>query len=110
MMRTALCLLPSRRFAATFAVARPLAAPTTVTASEAVEPVTAALIALAIAVGLAHHRGGAFLVLVDPDGEIAQHVFRETLLPLDFGECGRRRIELEHREVGLAVLPDAERE
>src|SRR5205085_3754115 len=39
-----------------------------------------------------------------------QHVFGKPLLALDFGQRGRRRIELEQREVRLAVLTDAERE
>src|ERR1700752_3769846 len=119
MLRIAWCLRLRRRgfFAAFFATASAaitaratVAAVTAVTAIEAVETVAAAFIALAITVGLAHHRGRAFLVLVDTDGEIAQHIFRETLLPLDLGECGRRRIELQHGEVRLAILLDAERE
>src|SRR3954464_1204953 len=115
-MRTALCLLLGRSgFFAAFIAPAWAAIPagttvSTVTPIESVEPVATPLVTLAVAVDLAHHRGGAFFVLVDTDGQIAQHVFGETLLALDFGECGRRRIELQHGEVRLAVLPDAERE
>src|SRR5205814_1628073 len=126
MMRTAWCLLLARRhcrrrrrlFAVTRA-ARPVAAiPAIAKAVAAIaeavatiaEASTAALVALAVAVGLAHHRGRALFVLVDAHRQVAQHVFRQPLLALDLGQRGRRRVELEHGEVGFAVLADAERE
>src|SRR5262249_41059396 len=50
-----------------------------------------------------------FFVLVDAHGQVADHVFGEPLLPLDLGQRRRRRVELEHGEVGFAVLANAER-
>ena len=46
-------------------------------------------------------------MLVHANGEIAQHVFVEPLLPLDLVERGRRRIDVEQREMRLAVLAQA---
>ena len=46
-------------------------------------------------------------MLVDADGEEADDVFVEALLPLDLGDRGGRRIDVEEREVRLAVLLDA---
>src|SRR5690349_4908800 len=115
MLRTALCLLLGRSgfFAAFLAAASATitarATVTAITTIVAVKPITAAFVALAITVGLAHHCGGAFLVRVDADGEVAQHVFGNALLALDLGKRGRRRVDLEHCEVRLAVLLDAER-
>ena len=68
----------------------------------------AALVALTVAIDLAHHRGRTFLQLFDAHGEIADDVFVDALLTLDFGERGCRRIDVEKREVRLAVLLDAE--
>src|SRR5262249_14490194 len=65
------------------------------------------LVALAVAVDLAHHRGGAILERVDANGQIAQDVLAEPLLPLDLVEGGGRRVDVEHREMGLAVLAQA---
>ena len=44
---------------------------------------------------------------LDADGEIAQHVFVEPFLALDFVERGRRRIDVDQRHVRFAVLADA---
>src|SRR5262249_57928108 len=41
------------------------------------------IVALAVTVGLAHHRGGAVLVLVHPNREVAQHILADPLLSLD---------------------------
>ena len=76
----------------------------------AVEAIAAALIAIAVAIGLAHHRRGAFLVRIDAHRYVAQHVFVQALLPLDLGQRGGRGVELEQGEMRLAVLADAERE
>src|SRR5262249_40687412 len=65
------------------------------------------LVALAVAVDLAHHRGGAILERVHANGQIAQDVLAEALLPLDLVEGGGRRVDVEHREMGLAVLAQA---
>ena len=46
-------------------------------------------------------------MLVDAHGEIAQHVFVDALLPLDLGDRGRRRVDVDQREMRLAVLADA---
>src|SRR5262249_51706942 len=62
------------------------------------------IVALAVAVGLAHHRGGAFLVLVHPNRQVAQHILAEPLLSLDLVEGGRRRVDIEQGEMRLAVL------
>src|SRR5262245_50686170 len=47
-----------------------------------------AIVPLAIAIDLAHHRGWAFLVLVDPNGEVAQHILAQPFLALDLVERG----------------------
>src|SRR5947209_11506377 len=112
MRRIAWCLLLGRRSFGLFAALTPRAA-ITIAAIETiatVEPATAALVAFAIPVDFAHHRGGAFLVLVNAHRQMPQHVFGEALLPLDLGHRRGRRIELEQREVRLAVLADAEGE
>src|SRR5882757_206824 len=64
----------------------------------------AAIVAITVAIGLAHHRGGAFLVLIDANGEIADHVFADPLLPLDLGDGRRRAIDVQENEMGLAIL------
>src|SRR4051812_16042580 len=117
MLRIAWCLLLRRCGGRVSVVARAaIVAPrsaVTIAAIEAVAPVeaaTAALVTFAIPVDLAHHRRGAFLVFVDTHRQRPQHVFGEALLPLDLGQRSRRRIELEQREVRLAVLADAKRE
>src|SRR5689334_7718170 len=69
-----------------------------------------ALVALAVAIGLAHHRRRAFLELVNAHRQVAQDVFVDPLLPLDLDDRGRRRIDVQQREMRLAVLSDAERE
>ena len=51
----------------------------------AAEP-AATVVTIAIAIGLAHHRRGTFLVLFHPNGEIADDVFADAFLPLDFGD------------------------
>src|SRR5256885_12714050 len=89
------------------AVATKSAAATKAIAAVA-EAAAATLVALAVALDLAHHRRRAFLQLVDANGEIAQHVFVDALLALDLGQRRGRRIDVEQREVGLAVLADAE--
>src|ERR1700740_2662186 len=62
------------------------------------------LLAVAIAIGFPHHRGGAVLVGVDAGRSIPQHFFVETLLTLDLGERGGRCLKVQEGEVGLAVL------
>src|SRR4051812_33734922 len=116
MMRTAWCLLLRRCGGRVSVVARtPVVTAWATIAIAAIETVatveaaTAALVTFAIPVHLAHHRGRALLVLVDAHRQRPQHVFREALLPLDLGQRGGGRIELEQREVRLAVLADAER-
>src|SRR5687767_14153411 len=109
MLRIAWCLLLARPSFGFVAALAPRAA-ITITAIETVATVeapAAALITIAISVGLAQHRRGTFLVLVDAHREVAQHVFRETLLPLDFADGRGRRVELEQGEMRLAVLADA---
>src|SRR5262249_20048239 len=68
------------------------------------ETAAPALIALAIPIDLAHHHRGAFLELLDPHREVAQHIFIEPLLPLDLVDHGRRRVEVHEGVVRLAVL------
>src|SRR5439155_6096950 len=63
-----------------------------------------AILALAIAVGLAHHGGRTFLVLVHSDGEIAQYILVEPLLPLDLVERSRRRLDIEQGKMRLAIF------
>ena len=94
--------------AAATAVAIPVTAEAAATAA-AIAEAAAAIVALAIAIDLAHHRGGAFLVLLDADREVAQHVLVEPFLPLDLVDRGRRRVDVEQREMRLAVLAHAGR-
>src|SRR3954468_15814295 len=108
MRKTAWCLLLGHGVVAitstaAFAVTpRPTIAPVAAIETVApVEPAAAALIALAIAVRLAHHCRGTFLVLVDAHREVAQHVLAQTLLAFDLGDRGSRRIEPEQGEMRL---------
>src|SRR5690348_7650520 len=96
-------VVAARAALATVAVAA-IAAVATIAVAEAAAAVTALV---AVAVRLAHHRRGAFLELFDADGEIAQHVLREALLALDLGQRSGRRLDVEQRDVRLAVLADA---
>src|SRR5258708_3205939 len=109
MLRIAWGLHLSRGFVGV--VATPIAPPRAVPPVEGVTPgetATTALVAVAITVHFAHHRGGTLLVLVDAHRDIAQHVLAQAFLALDLGQRGRRRVEPKHREVRLAVLADAE--
>src|SRR5262249_47021197 len=74
------------------------------------ETATVAFVAFAIAVGLAHHGRGAFLQRVDANGEKAQHVLVDALLPLDLRDGGGGCIDVEEREMRLAVFAHAERQ
>ncbi len=49
-------------------------------------------------------------MLVDADGHEAQDVFIDAHLALHLGDRRRRRVDVEERVVGLAVLLDAVRE
>src|SRR5262249_56077403 len=62
------------------------------------------IVALAVTVGFAHHRGGAVLVFVHPNREVAQHILADPLLSLDLVEGGRRGVDIEQGEMRLAVL------
>src|SRR4030088_3701577 len=74
-------------------------------AAIAVAPEAAAtVVAITIAIGLAHHRRGTFLVLLDANGEIADHVFADPLLALDLGDRRRGAIDVEQHEMRLAIL------
>src|SRR5580704_600374 len=70
-------------------------------------PVAAALVAIAVAVGLAHHRRRTGLVLVHPHRNGAQHILADVLLPFDLDEGRRRRLDIHQSEMRLAVLADA---
>ena len=61
-------------------------------------------------VALAQHRRRAGLVLVDAHGDEADHVFVEAELTLELDDRRRRRVDVHQREIGLAVLLDAEGE
>src|SRR4051794_10624910 len=69
--------------------------------------IAAALVALAVAVRLAHHRGWLGLMLIDPDGEITQDVFVDALLPLQFRQRRSRRVDVHKRHMRLTVLAHA---
>src|SRR5262249_51596210 len=91
--------------ALTLAIATVLAAVTIAEAAAVTIPkAETAIIALAIAVDLTHHRGGTFLVLVHANREVAQHILAEPLLSLDLIEGGRRRVDIEQGEMCLSVL------
>src|SRR5579872_7227029 len=92
------------------------AARTAITAETTIAAITAIAIApeaaativtLAVAIGLAHHCRGAFFVLLDANGEVADHVFADPFLALDLGNCDRRCVDVEQHEMRLAVLVHA---
>src|SRR4029077_13792291 len=105
-----------RRFNFVGAFARtPVAVARTVTAiaavsetvaavSETIAAVASAVVAVAITLRPAHHRRRALFVLLDPDGEVAQHVFVEAFEPLDLVDRGRRCIDVHEGEMRLPVL------
>src|SRR5712672_1263470 len=72
-------------------------------ATEAAFAVTAetaaAIVAFAVTIGLAHHRRGTFLMLFDANGEVADDVFADPLLPLDLRDRSRGRIDVDQHEV-----------
>ena len=70
----------------------------------------APVVPLPVAIGFAHHCGRAFLELVHANGEIAQYILVEALLSLDLVECGGRRVDIEHREMRLAILAQTVRQ
>ena len=74
------------------------------TAAVAITKTESPIVALAVAIDLAHHRGWAFLVLVHADGDVAQHVLAEPFLTLDLVESSSRRVDVEEGEMRLAVL------
>src|SRR6476661_7220533 len=91
-----LSLLASRAGRGVFVVAFPRRTAVALTLAIAAVLATVAIAeaaALTIAVDLAHHRGGTFLVHVHANREVAQHVLAEPLLPLDLVEGGRRRVD-----------------
>ena len=46
-------------------------------------------------------------MLFDAHGDVAQDFFVQALLPLDLVECGGRRIDVQQREMRLAILAQA---
>src|SRR6476659_9929200 len=76
----------------------------TKTTAVAVAKTEAAFLAFAFAIRFAHHGRGSFLVLINPDGEIAQHVLAEPFLAFDLIERGRRRFDIEEREMCLTIF------
>src|SRR5215217_7961309 len=67
----------------------------------------AAWTTLAVLVAAAHHRRRALLVLVDLDGEEADHILVDVRLALELGNGRGRRVDVEHYVMRLAVLRDA---
>src|SRR5689334_8812223 len=96
----------ARSALATEAAAIAIAATETATFALAAEA-AAAIVTLAVAIGLAHHGGGAFLELLDANAQVAEHVFADPLLALDLGDGRGRRIDVEQHEMRLAILVDA---
>src|SRR3984893_8990342 len=72
----------------------------------AAEP-AATVVAITIAIRLAHHGRRTFFVFFDANGQIANHVFADPLLALDLGDSGRRRVDVQQHKMGLAVLVHA---
>jgi hypothetical protein len=58
----------------------------TVSALAVAAEATAPVIALTVAIGLAHHRRGTFLMLFDANGEVTDHILADALLALDLGD------------------------
>src|SRR2546430_11101821 len=46
----------------------------------------------------------SFLELIDPEGQIAQHVLVDPHRPLELGDRRRRRLDVEQDVMALAVL------
>src|SRR4051794_18830512 len=69
----------------------------------AVAPITA-VTPRALLVAAAHHCRRALFMLVDPDGEKADHVLVDVRLTLELGDCSSRSIEVERDVMRLAVL------
>src|SRR5262245_48481000 len=69
--------------------------------------VVAPIAPIAVAVRLSHHCGRTILKRIDTDREIAEHIFVQTFLTLDFVERGRRRINIEQSHVRFTVLANA---
>src|SRR6185312_7537434 len=82
-------------------------APETAFAIAAEAATAATVVAITVAIGLAHHRRGTFLVFVDTNAEVADHVFADPLLPLDLGDRGRRTVDVQKHEMRLAILVHA---
>ena len=57
-----------------------------------------------VAVTLLQHRRRAFFERIDAERHEAEDVFVDAHLALHLGDRGRRRVDVEQREVGLAVL------
>src|ERR1700730_5286247 len=67
----------------------------------------ATVVAITIAIRLAHHGRRTFFVFFDANGQIANHVFADPLLALDLGDSGRRRVDIQQHKMCLAVLVHA---
>src|SRR5262249_17814868 len=73
----------------------------------ATESATTTVVTITVTIGLAHHRGRAFLELLDANAQITDHVFADPLLALNLGDRRRRRVDVEQHEMRLAILVDA---
>src|SRR6185436_519398 len=91
--------------AAATAISTEAAATATETTAFAAEAPAVAVAAL-VAVALAHLDRRLGLVRLDPDCQEAKDVGGEPHTPLHLGHGGRRRIDVDQREVRLAILLD----
>jgi len=80
-----------------------------VAAVSPIKPVAAPVVAVTITLHPAHHGGRTLFVFLDPNRQIAQHILVETLQPFDLVDRGRRSIEVQKGEMGLAILAQAVR-
>ena len=100
-------MLPRLRLHAGGAADDPRDPPVAAIRPVAARPARSAVVAIAV-LALAQHRRWAGLMLVDADGEIADDVLVDAQEALDLDHRLGGRGDVQQREVGLAVLLDAE--
>src|SRR4029077_10077709 len=67
-------------------------------------PVAGAAPPLVPAAAALHDHGRSLLERIDPNGEIADHVFIDPHRPLEFGDRGGRRVDIKQDVMPLSVF------
>src|SRR6185312_13765517 len=94
-------------------LARPVLAGPVLARTVVIGPVLAVPVAVAAArtvfaaAAVLHHRGRVFVELVDPHGQVAQHVLVDPHRALELGDRRRGRVDVEEHVVALAVFVHA---